>query len=200
MDGKDILKYFDGRVASQMLLGEAINRNLLSPFQYFGVTDDIDYQQINWINGRYDTKQLENVYTTDDIRCNLIISKVKEYVTDMDEVKGLGFCISVKHAEYMAKFFNDQGVPSLALSTNSADTIRDDAKQQLVKGEIKFIFVVDLYNEGVDIPEVNTVLFLRPTESATVFLQQLGRGLRLCEGKECLTVLDFVGRSILHCR
>lgn len=141
------------------------------------------------------TKQLENVYTTDDIRCNLIISKVKEYVTDMDEVKGLGFCISVKHAEYMAKFFNDQGVPSLALSTNSADTIRDDAKQQLVKGEIKFIFVVDLYNEGVDIPEVNTVLFLRPTESATVFLQQLGRGLRLCEGKECLTVLDFVGRS-----
>lgn len=195
MDGKDILKYFDGRVASQMLLGEAINRNLLSPFQYFGITDDVDYQQISWINGRYDTKQLENVYTADDIRCNLILSKVKEYVTDMGDVKGLGFCISVKHAEYMAKFFNDHEIPSLALSTNSADTIRDDAKHQLMKGEIKFIFVVDLYNEGVDIPEVNTVLFLRPTESSTVFLQQLGRGLRLCEGKECLTVLDFVGRS-----
>ena len=195
MDGRDILKYFDGRIASQMLLGEAINRNLLSPFQYFGVTDDVDYQQINWINGRYDTKQLENVYTADDIRCYLILNKVKEYVTDMEDVKGLGFCISVKHAEYMAKYFNDQGIPSLALSTNSADTIRDEAKQQLVKGKIKFIFVVDLYNEGVDIPEVNTVLFLRPTESATVFLQQLGRGLRLSEGKECLTVLDFVGRS-----
>lgn len=195
MDGKDILKYFDGRIASQMLLGEAINRNLLSPFQYFGITDDVDYQQINWINGRYDIKQLENVYTADDVRCNLILSKVKEYVTDMDEVKGIGFCISVKHAEYMAKYFNDQGIPSITLSTNSSDTIRDEAKHQLVKGEIKFIFVVDLYNEGVDIPEVNTVLFLRPTESATVFLQQLGRGLRLCEGKECLTVLDFVGRS-----
>lgn len=195
MDGKDILKYFDGRIASQMLLGEAINRNLLSPFQYFGVTDDVDYQKINWINGKYDTRQLENVYTSDDIRCNLILSKVKEYVTDMDAVKGLGFCISVNHALYMAEFFNDHGIPSLALSSKSEDTIRDDAKHQLVSGEIKFIFVVDLYNEGVDIPEVNTVLFLRPTESATVFLQQLGRGLRLSEGKECLTVLDFVGRS-----
>ena len=195
MDGKDILKYFDGRIASQMLLGEAINRNLLSPFQYFGVTDDVDYQKINWINGKYDIKQLENIYTSDDIRCNLILSKVKEYVTDMDAVKGLGFCISVKHALYMAKFFNDQGIPSLALSSQSEDTIRDDAKHKLVSGAIKFIFVVDLYNEGVDIPEVNTVLFLRPTESSTVFLQQLGRGLRLSEGKECLTVLDFVGRS-----
>jgi hypothetical protein len=113
----------------------------------------------------------------------------------MDDVKGLGFCISVKHAEYMAHYFNEHEIPSLALSTKSNDSIRDDAKRQLVKGEIKFIFVVDLYNEGVDIPEVNTVLFLRPTESATVFLQQLGRGLRLSEGKECLTVLDFVGRA-----
>ena len=195
MDGKDILKYFDGHIASQMLLGEAINRNLLSPFQYFGITDEVDYQKINWINGRYDVNQLENVYTSDDIRCNLILSKVREYVTDIDAVKGLGFCISVKHANYMADYFNRHGIPSLALSAKSVDAIRDDAKRQLVKGEIKFIFVVDLYNEGVDIPEVNTVLFLRPTESATVFLQQLGRGLRLSEGKECLTVLDFVGRS-----
>ena len=195
MDGKDILKYFDGRIASQMLLGEAINRSLLSPFQYFGITDDVDYQKVNWINGKYDINELENVYTSDDIRCSLILNKVKEYVTRMDDVKGLGFCISVKHAEYMAHYFNDHEIPSLALSTKSNDSIRDDAKRQLVKGEIKFIFVVDLYNEGVDIPEVNTVLFLRPTESATVFLQQLGRGLRLSEGKECLTVLDFVGRA-----
>lgn len=195
MDGKDILKYFDGHIASQMLLGEAINRNLLSPFQYFGITDQVDYQKINWINGRYDVNQLENVYTADDIRCNLILSKVREYVTDIDAVKGLGFCISVKHANYMARFFNEHGVPSLALSAKSIDAIRGEAKQQLVEGKVKFIFVVDLYNEGVDIPEVNTVLFLRPTESATVFLQQLGRGLRLAEGKECLTVLDFVGRS-----
>lgn len=195
MDGKDILSYFDGRIASKMLLGEAINRNLLSPFQYFGITDDVDYQKISWINGKYDINELENVYTSDDIRCSLILQKLKEYVTDMDTVKGLGFCISVKHAEYMAHFFNEHGIPSLALSAKSVDSIRDDAKKQLVDGTVKFIFVVDLYNEGVDIPEVNTVLFLRPTESATVFLQQLGRGLRLAEGKDCLTVLDFVGRA-----
>ena len=195
MDGKDILKYFDGRVASQMLLGEAINRNLLSSFQYFGITDDVDYKNLKWINGKYDVKELENVYTSDDIRCRLILSKVEEYVNDMEEVKGLGFCVSVKHAEYMADYFNAHNVPSIALSSKSVDDIRDDAKRRLVSGEVKFIFVVDLYNEGVDIPSVNTVLFLRPTESATVFLQQLGRGLRLDEGKDCLTVLDFVGRS-----
>jgi len=195
MDGKDILKYFDGRIATQMLLGEAINRNLLSAFQYYGITDEINYKNVNWVNGKYDVKELENLYTADDIRCGLIIKKVQDYVTDIDEVKGLGFCVSVNHAEYMANYFNLHGIPSLALSSKSVDKIRDDAKQRLVSGEIKFIFVVDLYNEGVDIREVNTILFLRPTESATVFLQQLGRGLRLAEGKECLTVLDFVGRA-----
>ncbi|WP_027868610.1 DEAD/DEAH box helicase [Eubacterium sp. AB3007] len=195
MDGEDILKYFDGRIASRMLLGEAIDRNLLSTFQYFGVTDQVDYQKLHWLNGRYDVRELESVYTADTARCQLVLRKVREYVADMAEVKGLGFCVSVAHAEYMARYFNEQGVPSIALSAQSIDDIRDDAKRRLVKGEIKFIFVVDLYNEGVDIPEVNTILFLRPTESATVFLQQLGRGLRIAEGKDCLTVLDFVGRA-----
>ena len=195
MDGKDILKYFDGRIASKMLLGEAIDRNLLSKFQYYGITDEVDYSQLKWINGKYDVNELENVYTADTIRCSLIYNKVCEYVADIDEVKGLGFCVSVAHAEYMAKYFCQQGISSIALSARSVDGIREDAKAKLVNGDIKFIFVVDLYNEGVDIPEVNTILFLRPTESATVFIQQLGRGLRLCEGKDCLTVLDFVGRS-----
>ena len=113
----------------------------------------------------------------------------------MDEVKGLGLCVSVAHADYMAMYFNKNGVPSISLSAKSIDDIRDDAKKDLVDGKIKFIFVVDLYNEGVDIPQVNTVLFLRPTESATVFLQQLGRGLRLSPGKDCLTILDFIGQA-----
>ena len=195
MDGKDVLKYFDGRIAAKMLLGEAIDRNLLSTFQYFGVTDDVDYRKCSWVRGKYDANELEKIYTADTRRCALILNSVKKYVTDIDQVKGLGFCVSVAHAEYMAKYFNVQGVPSLALSSKSADDIRSDAKQELVNGQIKFIFVVDLYNEGVDIPQVDTVLFLRPTESATVFLQQLGRGLRLCAGKECLTVLDFIGQA-----
>ena len=195
MDGKDILKYFDGRIASKLLLGEAIGRNLLSPFQYFGVTDETDYRGCKWTRGRYDVSELEKVYTADTRRCALILNSVKRYVTDITEVKGLGFCVSVAHANYMAGYFNQKGIPSIALSAKSADDIRDKAKEKLISGKINFIFVVDLYNEGVDIPAIDTVLFLRPTESATVFLQQLGRGLRLCPGKDCLTVLDFIGRA-----
>ncbi|MGB4658684.1 MAG: DUF3427 domain-containing protein, partial [Mobilitalea sp.] len=111
------------------------------------------------------------------------------------QVRGLGFCVSKLHAEYMSKFFNNAGIPSIYLISDSNDDERDNAKARLESGEINFIFVVDLYNEGVDIPSVDTVLFLRPTESITVFLQQLGRGLRLDDGKECLTVLDLVGQA-----
>ena len=93
----------------------------------------------------------------------------------------------------MCHYFNDHGIPFIFLTGKSSDEERKAAKGRLVSGEIRFIFVVDIYNEGVDIPEVNTVLFLRPTESLTIFLQQLGHGLRLAEGKECLTVLDFIG-------
>lgn len=195
MDGKDILKYFDGRIASKLLLGEAIDRNLLSPFQYFGVTDETDYRGFKWTRGKYDVSELEKVYTADTRRCALILNSVKKYVTDINAVKGLGFCVSVAHASYMAEYFNQKGIPSIALSAKSADDIREDAKKDLLSGKINFIFVVDLYNEGVDIPAIDTILFLRPTESATVFLQQLGRGLRLCPGKDCLTVLDFIGQA-----
>ena len=195
MDGKDILKYFDGRTASKMLLGEAIDRNLLSTFQYFGITDEIDYRKCKWTHGRYDTSELEKIYTADIKRCALVLNSVQKYVADMNDVKGLGFCVSVAHADFMAMYFNSHGVPAISLSAKSMDDIRDDAKQDLISGKIKFIFVVDLYNEGVDIPQVNTILFLRPTESATVFLQQLGRGLRLSPGKDCLTVLDFIGQA-----
>ena len=195
MDGKDILKYFDGRTASKMLLGEAIDRNLLSTFQYFGITDEIDYRKCKWTRGRYDTSELEKIYTADIKRCALVLNSVQKYVADMNDVKGIGFCVSVAHADFMAMYFNSHGVPAISLSAKSMDDIRDDAKQDLISGKIKFIFVVDLYNEGVDIPQVNTILFLRPTESATVFLQQLGRGLRLSPGKDCLTVLDFIGQA-----
>ena len=128
-------------------------------------------------------------------RANLIVGSVLRYVTDINDVKGLGFCVSVAHAEFMAEYFNLKGIPAMALSGKSIDEERQGAKEKLVSGEIRFIFVVDIYNEGVDIPDVNTILFLRSTESLTVFLQQLGRGLRLAPGKECLTVLDFIGQA-----
>lgn len=195
MDGQDILKYFDDTIASEMRLTEAINQKLLSPFQYFCVSDSVDLSKLKWSRKGYDIRELENVYTSNKIRSNQIVTSIKKYVTDLDEVKGLGFCVSVEHAIYMAHYFNQVGIPSVALHGNSESGTRKIAQNQLVNGEIKFIFVVDLYNEGIDIPEVNTILFLRPSESLTVFLQQLGRGLRLSEGKECLTVLDFVGQA-----
>jgi superfamily II DNA or RNA helicase len=195
MDGKSILSYFDDTIAAEIRLTEAVDRKLLSPFQYFGVTDEVDLTQVKWTRRGYDLLELENLYTNNKIRVTQILNSLKKYVTDLDDVRGLGFCVSVEHAIYMAKVFQESGISSIALHGNSSDEERNQVKGRLVRGEIKMIFVVDLYNEGVDIPEVNTILFLRPTESLTVFLQQLGRGLRLADGKECLTVLDFIGQA-----
>jgi superfamily II DNA or RNA helicase len=195
MDGKDILTCFDDTISAEMRLTEAINRKLLSPFQYFCVSDTVDLSKLKWSRKGYEIKELENVYISDDQRSSQIVKSLYKYVTEMDDVKGLGFCVSIEHAKYMAGFFNKVGISAVALYGNVDSKTRREAQHLLVQGEIKFIFVVDLYNEGVDIPEVNTILFLRPTESLTVFVQQLGRGLRLAEGKECLTVLDFVGQA-----
>lgn len=199
MDGKSILHYFNNRIAAEIRLPEAIDRKLLCPFQYFGVTDTVDLNELKWTRGGYDKTALSNLYSFSGNvarkRADWIVHSVLKYVTDIDEVKGLGFCVSVEHARFMSDFFNECGISAMMLSGQSTDEERYQAKKRLVDGEIRFIFVVDLYNEGVDIPEVNTVLFLRPTESLTVFLQQLGRGLRLSEGKECLTVLDFIGQA-----
>ena len=199
MDGKSILPYFNSRIAAEIRLPEAIDRKLLCPFQYFGVTDTIDLDKLKWAAGGYDRGELSNLYTMSGIvaqrRGDHVISSVLKYVTDIDDVKGLGFCVAIEHAEYMAEYFNKHNIPSIYLTGKSPDEERKLAKNKLINGEVRFIFVVDIYNEGVDIPEVNTVLFLRPTESLTIFLQQLGRGLRLAEGKECLTVLDFIGQA-----
>jgi superfamily II DNA or RNA helicase len=195
MDNQNVLSYFDDRIATEMRLTEAIDRKLLSPFHYFCVTDNVDHSAIKWSRRGYDTDELTNVYTSNDRRSDLIIRNVNKYVTSLDQVKALGFCVSVEHAKYMAAYFNTKQISSIALHGDSSDDDRNTAKRKLINGEIKFVFVVDLYNEGIDIPEVNTVLFLRPTESLTVFLQQLGRGLRLADDKECLTVLDFVGQA-----
>lgn len=195
MDGKNVLEYFQDTIAGEMRLTEAIDRKLLCPFQYFCVSDDIDLSRLKWGKRGYDIRELENVYTSNRARSSQVVSSLKRYVADVDEVKGLGFCVSIEHAKYMADFFCKAGIPSIALYSGIEGKLRTDARKMLSRGEIKLIFVVDIYNEGVDIPEINTVLFLRPTESLTVFVQQLGRGLRLSEGKECLTVLDFVGQA-----
>ena len=199
MDGKSILEYFNNRITAEIRLPEAIDRKLLCPFQYFGVTDEVDLSDLKWERGGYNRKELSNVYTINQAvacrRANLIIQSIFKYVTDINEVKGLGFCVSKEHAKFMSDYFNSKNIPSMYLVSETSDEERNSAKRRLVEGYVRFIFVVDIYNEGVDIPEVNTVLFLRPTESLTIFFLFLGRGLRLCEGKDCLTVLDFIGQA-----
>jgi superfamily II DNA or RNA helicase len=192
-DQLDILQWFGGRTSAEIRLPDAINRRLLCPFQYFGVADSVDLDSLNWQRGGYRVEDLDRVYTGNDIRAGLIVGKVREIVLNPLRARGLAFCVSVAHAEYMARFFNEHDLPSVALSGESPDDLRFAAQDRLRAREINFIFVVDLYNEGIDLPEVDTLLFLRPTESLTVYLQQFGRGLRLHKDKDCLTVLDFVG-------
>lgn len=192
-DELDVLSWFGGRASAEIRLPDAINRRLLSPFQYFGVADSVDLDALTWQRGGYRIDDLERLYTGNDIRAKLILEKLCDTVLNLEEVRGLAFCVSVAHAEFMARYFCENGVASISLSSQSSDEERTSAQQKLRQRVVKFIFVVDLYNEGVDIPEVDTVLFLRPTESLTVFLQQLGRGLRLHPSKDCLTVLDFIG-------
>lgn len=199
MDGKSIMPYFNNKITAEIRLPEAIERKLLCPFQYFGVTDNIDLSNLRWERGGYNREELSKIYTRQDAetirRASLIVQAIDKYVTDINEVKGLGFCVSKEHARFMADYFNKCNIPSLCLTGDSPKEERDSAKLKLTNGDLRFIFVVDLYNEGVDIVDVNTILFLRPTESLTIFLQQLGRGLRLADGKECLTVLDFIGQA-----
>ncbi len=192
-DQLDVLQWFDGRATAEIRLPDAINRRLLCPFQYFGVSDSVDLDQLTWQRGGYRVEDLDGLYTGNDVRAHLVVEKVHNIVLNPRRARGLGFCVSIAHAEYMARFFNERGIPARALSSESPPEDRNRAQAQLRNREVNFLFVVDLYNEGVDIPEIDTVLFLRPTESLTVFLQQLGRGLRTHPDKECLTVLDFIG-------
>jgi superfamily II DNA or RNA helicase/HKD family nuclease len=194
-DGLDVLGHFGGHLSAQIRLPDAINRKLLCPFQYFGVTDTEDLRSLQWQRGGYRTDELDRIYTGNDLRAALVIDKVREILLDPQRARGLGFCVSVAHARYMAARFSQAGIPADCLSGESDREHRTEVQGRLRRREINFLFVVDLYNEGIDIPEIDTVLFLRPTESLTVFLQQLGRGLRLDDGKDCLTVLDFIGQA-----
>tara|TARA_R110002073_G_scaffold1321_2_gene9166 strand:+ start:4011 stop:7151 length:3141 start_codon:yes stop_codon:yes gene_type:complete len=193
-DGSDILSDFSGVIAAEIRLPEAINRRHLCPFQYFGVDDDTDLRSISWSRGRYDIAQLTNLYTQNQNRVDKILRSLNEIITDIRSMKALAFCVSREHATYMCQQFLLKGIKADILTSDNSSE-RQQKQQAIRSGNINILCVVDIFNEGVDIPEVDTLLFLRPTESLTIFLQQLGRGLRLADGKECCTVLDFVGNS-----
>lgn len=194
-DGVDVREFFDGRVAAELRLWEALEQHLLCPFHYFGVHDAVDLGDLQWKRGGYDSSALSALYTGNDARTRIVLKELRDKVADVAAMRGLGFCVSIEHARYMADRFNTGGVPARAVSADTLVAERAAALKALRDREINILFAVDLFNEGLDIPEVDTVLFLRPTESATVFLQQLGRGLRLTADKTVLTALDFVGHQ-----
>ncbi len=194
MDGADILEDFSGKIAAEIRLPEALSKKLLCPFHYFGISDSIDLENVKWSRGKYDQSELTKIYTSNDQRVGEIIKNLDYYTKDLSDVRALGFCVSIEHAEFMTQKFLQANLKAAVLTSNNSSE-RDNLRTQLKRKDINYLFVVDVFNEGVDIPEIDTVMFLRPTESLTIFLQQLGRGLRLTEDKEVLTILDFVGNA-----
>lgn len=192
-DGTDVRRFFDGRTAAELRLWDALGADLLCPFHYFVAADGTDLRQLAWKRGRYDEGELDTLFTGNDARARIVLNELRDKVADVGSMRALGFCVSVAHAEYMARVFNVAGIPARAVSGETRREARTDALRALREREVNILFAADLFNEGLDIPSVDTVLFLRPTESSTVFLQQLGRGLRRTHDKAVLTVLDFVG-------
>ena len=192
MDGRNIYEICDYNVPYEISLKEAINKGMLVPFHYYGIFDDTDYSKLHIVRGRYDEKELNETYIGNVHRYELIY----KYYCKYGSRQALGFCCSKEHAREMAREFSSRGIPSVAVFSDASGEYtekRNVAIQKLKNGEIRAIFSVDMFNEGVDITSVDMVMLLRPTESPIVFLQQLGRGLRKCRGKEFLTVLDFIG-------
>jgi hypothetical protein len=196
-DGLDIVHWFDGRIAAELRLWTALDQGLLAPFHYFAVADATDLSALEWRRGGYVPAELSTLYTGDHRRVDLILSELEKKVAEPLRMRSLGFCVSVEHARFMAERFRTRGFKAEALDATSPAVVRQAALRRLQSGELQILFAVDLFNEGLDIPSIDTVLLLRPTESAVVFLQQLGRGLRLSPetGKSCLTVLDFIGQQ-----
>lgn len=196
MDGYDITQDFDRTISAEIRLDDALNKGLLAPFHYYGITDSVDYSEVTWNKGHYVASELSHIYTYNDVRTGVILKSLETYLTNSNihNVRALCFCVDQEHARYMAAKFTLCGLKADVLTSENA-RMRGTLYRKLKNKEINYLFVVDIFNEGVDIPEIDTILFLRPTESLTVFIQQFGRGLRKAEGKTHVDIFDYVGNS-----
>lgn len=193
-DGLPILDWFEGRIAAELRLWDAINQQRLVPFVYYGIHDNTDLRHVPWRRGRgYDAEGLSNVLTSNDVWARLVLQELEKRVDNLTRVRALGFCVDINHARFMARVFRDAGIAATAVWSDTPEGERRAALSDLAARRINVVFSVDLFNEGVDVPAVDTLLMLRPTDSPTLFLQQLGRGLRRSVGKSACIVLDFVG-------
>jgi len=194
-DGRSILDWFDGKIAAELRLWDAIDQHRLAPFSYYGIADDLDLRDIPWRRGTgYDVEGLSNLITSSDVWARRVLHQFQEHVGNIDQARALGFCVSVDHARYMARVFNDSGVKAVAVWADTSAEVRSNVLAELAAARVNIVFSVDLFNEGVNVPSVDALLMLRPTDSPLLFLQQLGRGLRKSPGKMVCTVLDFVGQ------
>lgn len=192
-DGKSVVDRF-GAPTFELRLWHALDRQLLSPFHYFGIDDQTDLTKLQWVSGRYRDAELETLYVRrGEARTRIVLRELQDKAPEGDDLRCVAFCVSIAHADFMAAEFREAGYQAEALHSRAHE--RDATLKQFRDGQLQIICTVDLLNEGVDVPEINTVLFLRPTESATVFVQQLGRGLRKHRDKGALVVLDFVGQQ-----
>jgi superfamily II DNA or RNA helicase len=193
-DKADLLSLCEDNLAFECGLAEGIDRRLLSPFRYFGVPDPVDFAPLPWRNSRFDPDALETAVITTE-RAEAALREWRRLAGS----RTLAFCVSVRHADYMTQVFREAGVPAVAVHSGPTSAPRHEALFDLARGAVSVVFSVDMFNEGVDVPQIDTVLLLRPTQSPIVFLQQIGRGLRLSQGKGHLQVIDFVGnhRSFL---
>ncbi|MGQ4668585.1 DEAD/DEAH box helicase family protein [Metabacillus halosaccharovorans] len=187
-DNKDVYSICAGNVAYRIDFLEAIQEQWLAPFHYYGVYDDTDYSQITWLGNRYDEEELTQAQLKDEMAQKILRSWEKH-----KKSRTLVFCSSIKQATFLSQYFNQNGYNTISLHSKQKAVSREDAIQSLDNTEIDAIFTVDLFNEGVDIPAVDTLLFVRPTESLTVFTQQIGRGLRLHAQKEHCVIIDLIG-------
>lgn len=195
MDGRDIFALCDYNVPYEINLAEGINKGMLAPFRYYGIYDDTDYKKIEYNQGHYNIKSLNAAYIANTRRTDLIFMHYSKH----KRKRALGFCCSREHAEMMAKEFCKRGVKAASVYSGSQGRYavdREKALMELKTGILEVIFSVDMFNEGVDVKSIDLVMFLRPTESPVVFLQQLGRGLRIDKGKQYLVVLDFIGNYV----
>ncbi len=193
-DGLPILDWFDGRIAAELRLWDAIDQQRLVAFAYYGIHDGLDLRDIPWRRGRgYDVEGLSNLLTASDASAKFVLKALEHRVDDLARMRALGFCVSVEHARFMARVFREAGIAATAIWSDTPDMERRAVLADLAARRVNVVFSVDLFNEGIDVPGVDTLLMLRPTDSPTLFLQQLGRGLRRSIGKSVCTVLDFVG-------
>jgi len=187
-DNKDVYAICDGNVAYRIDFLEAIQRQWLAPFRYYGIYDDTDYSQLTWLGTRYDEQELLQVQLRKEMADKILQAWEKHKQT-----RTLVFCSSIKQADFLAHYFQQHGYQTVSLHSKQMEISRKQAIDMLTEGELDAIFTVDLFNEGVDIPSVDTLLFVRPTESLTVFTQQIGRGLRLYPEKDACVIIDLIG-------